>query len=449
MNNRDREERTSLRRTYTTFILLAGMVVAGCQDQQIETSEEGPQLYVATDGNDDNAGTIEEPLLTLEEAADRATAGTTVSIREGIYYEPLIIQHSGTEDQPIRFEAYEEEEVRLSGEQLEDGLDDVAMIEITGQSYVIIDGLEVENVTTEHEDKTVIGVLVNGPSAHVELSNLFIHDIATYEKDGNAHGIAVYGEEPITNIEITNNTLTDLKLGWSEALVVNGDVSDFLIADNHVHHTNNIGIDVIGYEGIAADPDRDFARNGVIRGNDVHHNSSYDNPSYGGDYSAGGIYVDGGSDILIEENCVYQNDIGIEATSEHEGKFATNIKILNNDVYENVYTGITIGGYDSERGGTTDSVISGNTLSGNDTKDLEGAQLLVQYYAYSNLVEQNKLTASQTGLFVSNENKENDDMQFNENEYVYDEEIRPRWIWRGEEVASPEDFQRLVDQTHP
>lgn len=433
-----------MKRTYTLFILLAGLLVAGCQEQQIATSEEGPQLYVATDGDNSNAGTIEEPLLTLEEAADRATAGTTVTIREGIYYEPLIIQHSGTKDQPIRFVAYEEEEVRLSGKQLEDGLEDVAMIEISGKSYITIDGLEVEHVTTEHEDKTVIGVLINGPSEHVELTNLFIHDIATYEKDGNAHGIAVYGDESISDIDITNNTLTDLTLGWSEALVVNGDVSDFLIEDNHVHHTNNIGIDVIGYEGIAADPDRDFARNGIIRGNDVHHNSSYDNPSYGKEYSAGGIYVDGGSDILIEENMVYQNDIGIEATSEHKDKFATNINILNNDVYENVITGISIGGYDSERGGTKDSVIAGNTLSGNDTKDLEGAQLLVQYYAYSNRVEQNKLTASQTGLLVMNDNKENDDIQFSENDYVYNDDTKPRWIWRGEEVTSLEAFQEVT-----
>ncbi|MEY8749255.1 right-handed parallel beta-helix repeat-containing protein [Alkalicoccobacillus gibsonii] len=433
-----------MKRTYTLFILLAGLLVAGCQEQQIATNEEGPQLYVATDGDDSNAGTIEEPLLTLEEAADRATAGTTVTIREGIYYEPLLIQHSGTKDQPIRFEAYEEEEVRLSGEQLEDGLEDVAMIEISGQSYITIDGLEVENVTTEHEDKTIMGVLVNGPSEHVELTNLFIHDIATYKKDGNAHGIAVYGEELISDIDITNNTLTDLKLGWSEALVVNGDVSDFLIADNHVHHTNNIGIDVIGYEGIAADPDRDFVRNGIIRGNDVHHNSSYDNPSYGKEYSAGGIYVDGGSDILIEENTVYRNDIGIEATSEHKDKFATNINILNNNVYENVITGISIGGYDSERGGTKDSLIAGNTLSGNDTKDLEGAQLFVQYYAYSNRVEQNKLTASQTGLLVTNDNKENDDIHFSENDYVYDDDTKPRWIWRGEEVTSPEAFQEVT-----
>lgn len=440
----DREEQTSLKRTYTLFILLAGLLVAGCQEQQFAISEEGPQLYVATDGDDSNAGTIEEPLLTLEEAADRATAGTTVTIREGIYYEPLIIPHSGTKDQPIRFEAYEEEEVRLSGEQLEDGLEDVAMIEISGQSYITIDGLEVENVTTDHEDKTVIGVLVNGPSEHVELTNLFIHDIATYKKDGNAHGIAVYGDESISDIDITNNTLTDLTLGWSEALVVNGDVSDFIIADNHVHHTNNIGIDVIGYEGIAADPDRDFARNGIIRGNDVHHNSSYDNPSYGKEYSAGGIYVDGGSDILIKENTVYQNDIGIEATSEHKDKFATNINILNNDVYENVITGISIGGYDSERGGTKDSLIAGNTLSGNDTKDLEGAQLLVQYYAYSNRVEQNKLTASQTGLLVMNDNEENDSMYFSENEYVYDDDTKPLWIWRGEEVTSLEAFQQVT-----
>ena len=53
-----------------------------------------------------------------------------------------------------------------------------------------------------------------------------------------------------------DNELANLTLGSSEALVVNGNVKDFRIEGNKVHDTNNIGIDVIGFEGTAPDPDR-------------------------------------------------------------------------------------------------------------------------------------------------------------------------------------------------
>ncbi|MED4130688.1 right-handed parallel beta-helix repeat-containing protein [Shouchella miscanthi] len=420
-------------------ILLAGMFLVSCQNHSDERI-----LYVAPGGDDRNPGTMDQPLVSLQVAAEKATAGTTVFVREGTYVEPLLIQHSGTEQEPIRFEAYQGEDVFLSGKGMEDDLDDVALIEIDGHSYITIDGFTIGDVTTNHVDKTVIGILITGASQHIEIVNNTIQGVSTTAVGGNAHGIAVYGNESITDIRINQNTLTDLRLGLSEALVVNGDVSHFTINDNHVYETDNIGIDVIGYEGIAIDQSKDYARHGVIQGNVVHHNSSYENPSYEKDYSAGGIYVDGGSDVLIQGNRVYQNDIGIEATSEHKGKYANHIDILNNVVFENSYTGIAIGGYDTERGGTTNTVIAGNVVSHNDTVGLEGAQLLVQYDTFSNQIEQNQFSASQTGLFISNEYDENENMFFSENEYVIQEDVKARWLWENKDVDSLKEFQRLT-----
>ncbi|MEZ4605323.1 MAG: hypothetical protein R2865_00550 [Deinococcales bacterium] len=50
------------------------------------------------------------------------------------------------------------------------------------------------------------------------------------------------------DILIQNNTLEYLKLGASEALVINGDVSDWQVIGNTVRYANNIGIDAIGFE---------------------------------------------------------------------------------------------------------------------------------------------------------------------------------------------------------
>ncbi|MBM7840656.1 parallel beta-helix repeat protein [Alkalihalobacillus xiaoxiensis] len=424
---------------YISSLLTIGFMVTACHSATGETT-----IYVATDGDDHYEGTIDRPLRSLEAAAEKATAGSTIVVREGTYFEPLVVQHSGTKQQPVRFEAYQEEDVYLSGEQFEDTLEDQALIEINGHHDITIDGFTIGDLTTDHIDKTVIGILITGASQNVSLVHNTIENVATTAIEGNAHGIAVYGNHPITDLLIESNTLTNLSLGLSEALVVNGDVSRFTIQNNHVYETDNIGIDAIGYEGVALNKANDYARDGVIQGNRVHHNSSYNNPSYNQDYSAGGIYIDGGSSIIIRDNTVYQNDIGIEATSEHKGKFASEIEIIANEVYDNHYTGIAIGGYDSERGGTSHTRIAENVLANNDTIGLEGGQLLIQYYSYSNRFEQNQLTASPTGLFISSEYEENHNTLFSKNVYVNNNQQEPRWLWNSEEVDSLPAFQRLT-----
>lgn len=400
-------------------------------------------IYVSTEGDDQNPGTIDQPLLSLKAAADKATSGTTVNIRGGIYDEPLIIQHDGTKNAPIFFQSYQDEKVTISGRKLEDDPEDIALVEIDGHSYITVHGLTIENLTTKHDYKTNIGILITGNSHNITLSNNTVQDISTTVIGGNAHGIAVYGNEKIDTIDIQHNTLTNLKLGLSEALVINGDVSNFSIKENHIYETDNIAIDIIGYEEIANDTSQDYARNGVIIGNNIHNNSSYHNPSYAKDYSAGGIYVDGGKHITIKNNQVYQNDIGIEATSEHKDRSAEYIKILNNTVYENAYTGISIGGYDADRGGTTHSLISKNILTDNDTIGLEGGQLLFQYYTHSNKIESNEMTASSSGLFISHEYEGNTNTIFENNKYYLKNHILPRWLWNNQEVNSLKDFQKL------
>lgn len=103
------------------------------------------------------------------------------------------------------------------------------------------------------------------------------------------------------------------KLGQSEALVLNGNVDGFKVTNNTVHDNDNIGIDFIGYEGTA--PANDNARNGICTGNRVYNISSKNNPHML-EMSAGGIYVDGGFNILIDSNIVKNADIGIEVATE-------------------------------------------------------------------------------------------------------------------------------------
>ncbi|WP_230309390.1 right-handed parallel beta-helix repeat-containing protein [Planomicrobium sp. YIM 101495] len=304
-------------------------------------AEQQRHLYVSPDGSDGQDGSLGNPLRTLQEAASRAAAGTIVHVRGGVYEEGLVVQHSGTESEPVVFRAYEGEEVVLSGADFESREGDTALVAIEDQNYVEIRGFTLQDLTTELADETVMGIFVSGSSSHIVLGGNRVRRIGTQSAEGNAHGIAVYGTGAMTDITVIDNVIEDLTLGASEALVLNGNIDGFEITDNVVRRCDNIGIDLIGHEGVS--PEMDYVRNGIVSGNEVYEISSFGNPAYGNDYSAGGIYVDGGKDIRIENNEVHHNDIGIEASSEHAGEFAERIEIVGNAVYENIYTGIAIG----------------------------------------------------------------------------------------------------------
>ncbi|KAA6449687.1 DUF1565 domain-containing protein [Bacillus swezeyi] len=424
-------------------ILASVMLVLAYDKTRANEDEQANCLYVSPDGNDQNEGTKEKPFRTLAHAAKEAVAGTTVMIREGTYHETLDVKHSGTDGKPVTFRNYENEKVVVSGESVTDAEYETPLIRIHNKQYITISGLTMKDLSVSSEEATAMGIYVSGSSSHITIKNNHVRDIETSADEGNAHGIAVYGTGSMKDIKIEGNTVEKLTLGASEAVVLNGNIDGFTIAGNVIRDNNNIGIDLIGYEGTA---DRnDFVRNGVVENNTVSHNSTYGNPAYGDDYSAGGIYVDGGQSIDIKKNKVYGNDIGIEATSEHKGKYAADIQITDNTVYQNAYTGISIGGYDKERGGTIDSVISHNIVYRNDTKGLYGGQLLLQYDTKHNKIEKNIMTASDSRLFIANDFVKNEGNTVNHNVYHKEAGKDGLWIWKKNEYDSFSSYQNATN----
>lgn len=421
----------------TVCILIFGMFYIN-EKQQVE-------IYVAPNGSDVNSGTKEEPFRTLKKAASVARAGTTVYVREGTYKEELVVQHNGKAFNEVIFKPYNHETVVLSGENTKREEGDTSIVTIESKSHISIEEFIIKDLKTDLANETVMGIFVTGSSNHITLKDNHVQQIETHSKDGNGHGIAVYGTGPTKNIAITNNIVENLKLGASEALVLNGNVSEFNISQNIVRRNDNIGIDLIGYEGVSSDERVDFVRNGIVSKNTVHDISTYDNPAYGKEYNAGGIYVDGGKDIKIEENSVYHSDIGIEATSEHKGKYAENIEIVNNKIYENRFTGISIGGYDEERGGTRNSTVSQNVLYQNDTKEMGGGQLLIQHDADGNTIEKNTLIAGPSRIFIANYFLTSKNNQMKENIFHKEAGKEGIWIWEDKELTSFPDFKSASD----
>ncbi|MCJ8013870.1 right-handed parallel beta-helix repeat-containing protein [Paenibacillus sp. KQZ6P-2] len=377
----------------------------------------GTEYYVAANGSDSNAGTVSAPWKTLQHAADTAGPGSTVYVRGGVYNEKLKITKSGSADQgPITFTSYDSEQAVIDGTGLSvSGTE--GMIDIADANYITIQGFEIRNYTTTISNVMPVGIYVHGAGGFISLSSNKIHDIKnTSTPTGSnllgrdAHGIAVYGTkapESIHDVTIEGNELYNLVLGSSESLVLNGNVDTFSVTGNKIHDNDNIGIDMIGFEGKSPNAAYDQARNGFVSGNEVYNITSNYNPSYGkklpnNSNGADGIYVDGGKDSIIERNYSYNNDIGIEIVSEHAGKATSNITIRSNLIYNNRLTGIAMGGYDTKRGSTVNCRIINNTLYKNDTLGDGNGQLYVQYDTQNNIIENNIFVASSANVLIYN-----------------------------------------------
>jgi hypothetical protein len=392
----------------------------------------GSSYWVAADGDDGGAGSRDEPWGTLQHAADSATPGSTVFVRGGVYAQRLSIRTSGAPGAPIVFRSAPGERPVLDGSSLDVRQGFSPMISVDGARYVEIRGFDIRGHRTDLSGHNPVGILVTGASDHISIMGNTVHDMGTTFEGrvgGDAFGIAVYGNlaaHPIDDVVIGGNHLYNLSLGSSESLVVNGNVTDFLIEGNSVHDTNNIGIVAIGYEGTAPDPSVDVARGGTIRGNTVYNVDSYGNPAYGTDRSADGIYVDGGRDVLVEGNVVHDVNIGMEFASEHHARSTSFVTARNNVVYDATAIGIAIGGYDRHRGFTEGCVIVNNTVY-----ETNGVSLLVQFDTRDNVIANNIIVAGPTHEFVENPYTENDNNVLDHNLYwSANGSDRGVWQWR-------------------
>lgn len=288
---------------------------------------------------------------TIQAGVNAANAGDTVLVKAGTYNEAVSFPRSGS-----LAGGY----ITLLGETgaIVDGKGKGQLgIYINSRNYIRVAGLEVQNFKGAG---TPIGISVRGSSSNLEILNNKVHNIEN--ANDNAHGIAFYGTSatPISNILVDGNEIRNCLLGQSESLVLNGNITNFTVSNNVVHDNDNIGIDFIGFEGTGP-TGLDQARNGVCIGNTVYNISSLTNPTYGGDRAADGIYVDGGLNIVIERNNVYNCDIGIELASEHAGKNTQDITVRNNFVSGSYQANIMAGGYAANRGNSVNISIVNNT----------------------------------------------------------------------------------------
>jgi cysteine-rich repeat protein len=356
------------------------------------------------------AATLEVPAgyATIQAAVNAAVAGDVIEVSSGTYAEFVSFPNSGVPGSPITLMAKPGHNPVIDGSSLTT-TDLEGLIYIENREYITVAGMEIANLSASHPSHFPAGIWIRGTSNNIRILDNVVHHIENAGCSScGAHGIAAYGTSAsgsIHDLLIDGNEVRDCVLGWSESVVVNGNVEDFVISNNVVHDNNNIGIDAIGFEGecMGCGDALDRARDGLITGNHVYNIDSFGNPSYGGERSADGIYVDGGTRIVIEKNVVHDCNIGIELASEHGGKDTSEVTVRSNFVFRSHSIGIAIGGYDQMRGSTQDCVIAHNTLYDNDTDHSGGGELLLQYDVQNNIIENNILYANAQNQFIANE----------------------------------------------
>lgn len=401
-------------------------------------------FYVATNGSNGASGSASAPWRTIQHAVDTVAAGDEICVRGGIYGEVVTIARSGSAQAgPITLRAVPGENAIVDGSGLSIPDGQYGLLTLIDASHITVRGFELRNYTTNSTANVPIGLYVTGAGTNIRLIGNHIHAIRTTANGcaANAFGLKVDGTkapQSINQLFIVGNEINDLTLGCSESFSLDGNVENWEIRNNRVHDTNNIAIGAIGFEGIAPNPAYDQARDGVIAGNTVYNISSFGNPAYGNEYSADGIYVDGGTRILIERNLVHHVDIGIEVASEHAGRTSSQVIVRNNIVHSGNSAGISIGGYDATVGGSDQVDIFGNTLFRNDQADTGSGEFQIQYKATNNRFANNIVYAGPSGVLVSAYTTDSAvpaQLDYN----LYFEEsggLPPAWVWQGVEYNS-------------
>lgn len=390
--------------TLTRRRILSAWLLAGLASSAAWAAE----LYVSPSGNDANPGTLAQPWKTLQKAATVAQPGDTVYARGGTYAERVAFKVSGTATAPIVFANYggEQPVVDLTG--VTPTAASNAIFRLVGRSYVTIRGFELCNLRTTSSSVVPTGIHIEGGGQGLHLEGNKLHHIeqnnaTKYNMAANGHGIAVYGNAsaPVADLVIDGNEVSYLHLGASESIALNGNVTGFSVTNNFVHDCNNIGVDVIGYEGTSPVASLDRARNGRIAGNTICRIDSSSNPAYGGnltrgggDQAAAGIYVDGGTQIVIERNHVFDCNYGVELACEHKNGLSDFVTLRDNLIRHNHQSGVALGGYDEKRGATENCTIANNTIYQNDTASGWAGQIGFQYYVRNNVFVNNVVWAS-------------------------------------------------------
>jgi len=331
-------------RSIITFVLLTLLLTAVVS----VSAQAGKTYYVATNGNDANAGTEAQPFLTLKKGVSVLKPGDTLLVKQGVYREELwnTIPSGTSWAQAVTLRAYPGQQVII---QPNAGAEWV--ITIRGDKrYIIIDGFIIDGTNVKYDGIKIAGIMdatKPNPSyiriINNEIRNVGVMKTATEGYKGYGSGILTTGlsnyVEYINN-RIHDNGLTDYDHGIYHT------ASYALIEGNIIYNNKGTGIKIGWGQN---------ALNNVVRNNLVYDNNTAQGAN-GQKKQGRGIGVYSGSGTLVYNNIIWgAHTTGIDITYG-----GNNAKIFNNTIVSTTGYGIAIGI------GATTSETATNTLVENN-----------------------------------------------------------------------------------
>jgi parallel beta-helix repeat protein len=300
--------------------------------------------YVAKNGNDNNPGTSDKPIASIQEAINKAKAGDKVYIKGGTYYlkKPLYISQNGTANARITVQSAPGEKAILDGSQIEDANPHIIGI---GGEYIDFKDFKLTN------SKKLAVVTWYGKN--IRITN---NDISNTQNTG----VGIYYSK---NIEVSKNTVTRSNLnnklrnkdsGWGQA-IGSGWSSQVKIFGNRVYENYGEGIGCFltsycqasentVYDNFSVQMYMDNATNSSFVRNFLYNTGNQDFfRNVSGVWQPGaGIQManetlDGSSNPLnynsVRNNIVMGGSYGFFYGSYEKGGGLKNTRILNNTFY--------------------------------------------------------------------------------------------------------------------
>lgn len=287
--------------------------------------EETPEttFYVSPKGSDVADGRSPATALrTVQRAVELAGGGARVTLLPGAYVEEVAIESRDFGEHPLVLAG--EPGAVLDGERrLAIGL------QVVDSRGLVVRDLELRNFTD-------MGINV-AFSTSVVLRNLRVHGNGFRSRDpeleGEGFGVNVDGSNDVVieeNEVFANGPFPEIRAAGVFGTGINtyGN-NDAVIRRNEVHHNVGGGILV-----------EDSARI-VVEENDVYAND-LDNSAF--QYWDGGLWLDGGSDVVVRGNRFHENLGPGILVSDEEGQRPTGYVLDSNESREN-YFGIFIFGF--------------------------------------------------------------------------------------------------------
>lgn len=217
---------------------------------------QGATYYVATTGNDNNAGTLSAPFRTIGKGTSRLAAGDTLYVRGGTYKEAVTLWQSGTAGAPIKLAAYAGEAPVVDGQGVSVG-QWMGLISLMG-NYLDVTGFEVKNSSQRgieiygnfnaaHQmnvhDVQQNGILIEADNCLVEDSQVWNSAMSNYNSAGNgmwAGGLsAARGADGIASQNIMRRNI--VHDNWGEGLST-FEANGTVIEDNVVYNNYSVNM---------------------------------------------------------------------------------------------------------------------------------------------------------------------------------------------------------------